>query len=65
MARLWPLCSFLESQSYPSAVKTACAVVGDTTGPTRAPLLPLDHDATSELAHLLERAGARPLILIE
>ena len=38
-ARLWPLCRFLESQSYPAAVKTACALVGDTTGPVRAPLL--------------------------
>ena len=38
-ARLWPLCRFLESQSYSAAVKTACALVGDTTGPVRAPLL--------------------------
>jgi 4-hydroxy-tetrahydrodipicolinate synthase len=57
-ARLWPLCSFLEGQSYSAAVKTACALVGDTTGPTRAPLLPLDDDATAQLAELLERAGA-------
>jgi 4-hydroxy-tetrahydrodipicolinate synthase len=55
-ARLWPLCSFLESQSYSAAVKTACRLVGDTTGPVRAPLLPLDDAATSELAALLERA---------
>jgi 4-hydroxy-tetrahydrodipicolinate synthase len=55
-ARLWPLCRFLESQSYPAAVKTACALVGDTTGPVRAPLLPLDADATAELGRLLERA---------
>jgi 4-hydroxy-tetrahydrodipicolinate synthase len=58
-ARLWPLCSFLEKHSYPAAVKAACALVGDTTGPTRAPLLPLEDDATSELGRLLERAGAR------
>src|ERR671918_365148 len=32
-ARLWPLCQFLEGQSYPAAVKTACRLVGDTTGP--------------------------------
>ena len=38
-ARLWPLCRFLEGQSYPAAVKTACRLVGDTTGPVRAPLL--------------------------
>ena len=55
-ARLWPLCHFLESQSYPAAVKAACMLVGDTTGPVRAPLLPLDDDRIAELAGLLERA---------
>ena len=55
-ARLWPLCRFLESQSYPAAVKTACGLVGDTTGPVRAPLLPLDDAATGELAALVEHA---------
>ena len=57
-SRLWPLCRFLESQSYAAAVKAACALVGDTTGPVRAPLLALDDDATGELRQLLERAGA-------
>jgi dihydrodipicolinate synthase/N-acetylneuraminate lyase len=57
-ARLWPLCHFLESQSYSAAVKTACALVGDATGPVRAPLLALDDDATAELGGLLERARA-------
>jgi 4-hydroxy-tetrahydrodipicolinate synthase len=56
--RLWPLCDFLESHSYSAAVKTACALVGDATGPVRAPLLALDDDATFELRGLLERAGA-------
>ena len=55
-ARLWPLCQFLEGQSYPAAVKTACRLVGDATGPVRAPLLPLDEAATRELAGLVERA---------
>jgi 4-hydroxy-tetrahydrodipicolinate synthase len=55
-ARLWPLCQLLEGQSYSAAVKTACRLVGDTTGPVRAPLLPLDDAATSELAAVLERA---------
>jgi 4-hydroxy-tetrahydrodipicolinate synthase len=53
-SRLWPLCQFLESQSYPSAVKTGCRLIGDTTGPVRAPLLPLEDDAVDELAALLE-----------
>ena len=55
-ARLWPLCRFLEAQSYSAAVKTACGLVGDTTGPVRAPLLPLDGDATRELAALVDLA---------
>src|ERR671931_698184 len=46
-ARLWPLCQFLESQSYSAAVKAACALVGDTTGPVRAPLLALEDDAVA------------------
>jgi dihydrodipicolinate synthase/N-acetylneuraminate lyase len=56
-ARLWPLCRFLESQSYAAAVKAACALVGYSTGPVRAPLLPLDDAATRALPGLLERAA--------
>jgi 4-hydroxy-tetrahydrodipicolinate synthase len=56
-ARIWPLCRFLERQSYSAAVKTACRLAGDSTGPVRAPLLELDDAATSELAALLERAA--------
>jgi 4-hydroxy-tetrahydrodipicolinate synthase len=67
--RLWPLCRFLESHSYPAAVKAASALVGDTTGPTRTPLLPLTDDATTELKRLLNdtrtasvtRAAVAPL----
>jgi 4-hydroxy-tetrahydrodipicolinate synthase len=55
-ARLWPLCEFLEGQSYPAAVKAACTLVGDTTGPVRAPLLPLEDAASRELASLVEHA---------
>ena len=56
-ARLWPLCRFLEGQSYSAAVKTACRLVGDTTGPVRAPLLELDDAAQTELAALVEHAA--------
>jgi 4-hydroxy-tetrahydrodipicolinate synthase len=59
-ARLWPLCRFLEAHSYPAAVKTACALVGDTTGPVRAPLVTLDEDASTELQRLLNGARAAP-----
>jgi 4-hydroxy-tetrahydrodipicolinate synthase len=58
-ARLWPLCRFLEGQSYSAAVKAGCRLAGDTTGPVRAPLLELDDAATAELAALLEHAGTR------
>ena len=56
-ARLWPLCRFLEGQSYSAAVKTACRLLGGTTGPVRAPLLELDDAATDELRTLLDHAG--------
>jgi 4-hydroxy-tetrahydrodipicolinate synthase len=56
-ARLWPVCRFLEGQSYSAAVKTACRLVGDTTGPVRAPLLELDDAATDQLRTLLDHAG--------
>jgi 4-hydroxy-tetrahydrodipicolinate synthase len=55
---LWPLCKFLEAHSYPAAVKAACALVGDTPGPVRAPLLPLSEDANAELQRLLNGARA-------
>jgi len=55
-SRIWPLCQFLESQSYSAAVKTACRLVGDTTGPVRAPLLELDAAATRELSVLVDHA---------
>ena len=48
--------SVLEGQSYPAAVKAACRLVGDTTGPVRA-LLELDDAAIDELRTLLDHAG--------
>ncbi len=55
-ARLWPLCHFLENHSYSAAVKAACRLVGDTTGPVRPPLLALDEGATQELSALIDHA---------
>jgi len=54
--RIWPLCHFLETHSYSAAVKTACRLVGGTTGPVRAPLLELDETAASELSALVDHA---------
>src|SRR5262245_28541127 len=61
-SRLWPLCQFLESQSYPAAVKAACRLVGDTTGPTRRPLLPLEDQSVQALKSLLEQATRIPIV---
>ena len=58
--RLWPLCQFLESQSYPAAVKAACALVGDATGPVRAPLLDLEPAAVDQLRELVQAARSTP-----
>jgi 4-hydroxy-tetrahydrodipicolinate synthase len=56
-ARLWPLCRFLEGQSYSAAVKAGCRLAGDITGPVRAPLLELDDAATGELAALIAQVA--------
>jgi 4-hydroxy-tetrahydrodipicolinate synthase len=61
-ARLWPLCRFLEARSYAAAVKTACRLAGDATGPVRAPLLELEDGAVAELAGLVGRASVAPAV---
>lgn len=58
-AKLYPICAFLESTSYASAVKAACRQVGLTTGPVRGPLLEIPDDEGTELASLLSAAGIR------
>ncbi|MDA0181920.1 dihydrodipicolinate synthase family protein [Solirubrobacter phytolaccae] len=57
-ARIWPLCQFLESVSYPAAIKAGATITGFTTGPVRAPLLPLEADAQRELAAAIAFATA-------
>ena len=56
--RIWPLCHFLETHSYSAAVKTACRLVGGTTGPVRAPLLELEEADQQRLAAAIEHATA-------
>lgn len=63
-ARIWPICAFLESVEYASAVKAGCRLTGLATGPVRAPLLDLHDEEVARLAALLEGvvptvAGAR------
>jgi dihydrodipicolinate synthase/N-acetylneuraminate lyase len=56
-ARLYPICAFLESTSYPSAVNAACRFLGVSTGPVRAPLLEILAGERSQLESLLTAAG--------
>lgn len=52
-SQLWPVCEFLESVSYPPAVKAACRATGLRTGPVRAPLLDLDEATAAQLGDLI------------
>ena len=56
--RLWPLCHFLESQSYSAAVKTAARSSATRPGRCARRCSPLDDDARAELSRLLEPAEA-------
>jgi 4-hydroxy-tetrahydrodipicolinate synthase len=58
--RIWPICAFLESGSYTSAVKEACDLVGLPAGGLRRPLLPLEPQRRDALAALLATAGVEP-----
>jgi 4-hydroxy-tetrahydrodipicolinate synthase len=57
-ARIWPICSFLESYNYAAAVKTGLELTGHSAGPVRAPFNLLDEEARSRLSDLLAAAGA-------
>ena len=56
--RIWPVCDFLESYNYASAVKTGLELVGNSAGPVRAPFTLLDDQARARLGELLAAAGA-------
>ncbi|KAF2158020.1 aldolase [Myriangium duriaei CBS 260.36] len=55
--KIYPICKFLESHNYSSAVKTGLELQGKATGGTRKPFALLQGDAVEELAGLLTNAG--------
>ncbi len=57
-AKIWPICSFLESYNYAAAVKTGLELIGHPAGPVRAPFSLLGEDARARLLELLTAAGA-------
>jgi dihydrodipicolinate synthase/N-acetylneuraminate lyase len=55
--KIWPICNFLESHNYASAVKTGMEIRGWKTGGLRKPFALLGGDARAELAALIKDAG--------
>lgn len=56
-AKIWPVCKFLESNSYSAAVKTGMELRGFRTGGLRKPFALLGDKERKELGALLKDAG--------
>lgn len=57
--KIWPVCKFLESHNYPSAVKTEMELLGKKTGGMRKPFKLLADEHSKELGTLLQDAGLK------
>lgn len=57
--KAYPICKFLESYNYPSAVKTGMELIGYETGGLRKPFALLGKEPSSELATLLVNTGVK------
>lgn len=55
--KIHPICSFLESHNYASAIKTGVELVGVPAGPARLPVEPLSDEVRREFVELLNAAG--------
>jgi dihydrodipicolinate synthase/N-acetylneuraminate lyase len=53
---LWPVNDLLESHNYVAAVKGGLDEIGESAGPTRPPIKPLDPAVRTELGALLRHA---------
>lgn len=56
-AKIWPICKFLESYHYASAVKTGMELLGRPTGGLRKPFALLTGEPRAVLSQLLRDAG--------
>ncbi|KAF9894024.1 hypothetical protein FE257_008996 [Aspergillus nanangensis] len=56
-AKAWPICKFLESHNYASAVKTGVELRGQATGGLRKPFALLSSELQAELKQLMKDAG--------
>ncbi|KAL8636765.1 MAG: hypothetical protein Q9228_005873 [Teloschistes exilis] len=57
--KIWPICKFLESHNYPSAIKTGLELLGQGTGGLRKPFALLTGVPRDELKGLLQNAGLK------
>lgn len=57
--KIWPICKFLESYNYPSAVKTGMELLKQKTGGLRKPFALLEGEPKDELRKLLQAAGLK------
>ncbi|KAJ5635133.1 Aldolase-type TIM barrel [Penicillium longicatenatum] len=60
-AKAWPICKFLESHNYASAVKTGVELIGQPTGGLRKPFALLKPELRAELKQLIENAGVKTI----
>lgn len=56
-AKIWPICNFLESHNYASAVKTGMEIRGWRTGGLRKPFALLEGDDRAKLEELIKKVG--------
>lgn len=57
--KIYPICKFLESHNYPSAVKTGMELRGWETGALRKPFSFLKKELTEELSNLIVASGSQ------
>jgi dihydrodipicolinate synthase/N-acetylneuraminate lyase len=55
-AGLWPVNDILESHNYVAAIKGGLEEIGESAGPTRAPIRPITAEARAELGAALRHA---------
>lgn len=60
-AKAFPICKFLESHNYSSAIKTGVELIGQPTGGLRKPFSLLNPELTAELKQLLQNAGVKTI----
>ena len=52
-AKIYPICEFLESHNYASAIKAGLELIGNGAGPTRPPVAPLAPEHVEQFKRIL------------